>query len=190
MPAHTHHANHTRPALVEPCRVTSQTSHTPTSPLPATPPQREQILGKLLAGEALAADVSLGALARDCDGFSGSDLKNLCLKAAYAPVRCQSSYYGRRWHAPHRSLTPLRSARPASGARPARARGGVGRRRRARDAARRRRAARGRDARLRRRARKMRVSVAKSSASRDAMKAWHEKFGEGSTPSGGDGIGF
>ena len=66
------------------------------TPLPATPPQREQILAKLLAGEALAADVSLGALARDCDGFSGSDLKNLCLKAAYAPVRCQSSYYGRR----------------------------------------------------------------------------------------------
>ena len=66
------------------------------TPLPATPAQREQILGKLLAGEALAADVSLGALARDCDGFSGSDLKNLCLKAAYAPVRCQSSYYGRR----------------------------------------------------------------------------------------------
>ena len=37
---------------------------------------------------------------------------------------------------------------------------------------------------------KMRVSVAKSSASRDAMKAWHEKFGEGSTPSGQEGIGF
>ena len=67
---------------------------TPPHTLPsAIPPQREQILAKLLAGEALAADVSLGALARDCDGFSGSDLKNLCLKAAYAPVRCQSSYW-------------------------------------------------------------------------------------------------
>ena len=38
--------------------------------------------------------------------------------------------------------------------------------------------------------RKMRVSVAKSSASRDAMKAWHEKFGVGSPRSGGEGIGF
>ena len=143
-----------------------------------------------MAGEALAADVSLGALARDCDGFSGSDLKNLCLKAAYAPVRCQSSYYGRRWHAPHLSLTPLRPPAPhqvhdllareeasaADGGRATRLGGDALRAVEMRDFA----AAR----------RKMRVSVAKSSASRDAMKAWHEKFGEGSTPSGGDGIGF
>ena len=34
------------------------------------------------------------------------------------------------------------------------------------------------------------VPKAPDYALRDAMKAWHEKFGEGSTPSGGDGIGF
>ena len=162
-------------------------SHTPTSPLPAIPPQREQILAKLLAGEALAADVSLGALARDCDGFSGSDLKNLCLKAAYAPVRARAPHGGTPRTgpsprsappAPHQvhDLLAREEASAADGGRATRLGGDALRAVEMRDFA----AAR----------RKMRVSVAKSSASRDAMKAWHEKFGEGSTPSGGDGIGF
>ncbi|KAJ4805261.1 P-loop containing nucleoside triphosphate hydrolases superfamily protein [Rhynchospora pubera] len=48
---------------------------------------REKILRVILAKEELASDVDLEALANMTDGYSGSDLKNLCVTAAYCPIR-------------------------------------------------------------------------------------------------------
>ncbi|KAF3330268.1 Spastin [Carex littledalei] len=48
---------------------------------------REKILRVILAKEELAPDVELEALANMTDGYSGSDLKNLCVTAAYCPIR-------------------------------------------------------------------------------------------------------
>ncbi|XP_020578958.1 uncharacterized protein LOC110023738 [Phalaenopsis equestris] len=48
---------------------------------------REKILRVILAKESLAADVDLEALANMTDGYSGSDLKNLCVTAAHCPIR-------------------------------------------------------------------------------------------------------
>jgi SpoVK/Ycf46/Vps4 family AAA+-type ATPase len=48
---------------------------------------REEILGVLLAGQALAADVELGAVAEAAEGYSGADLRQLCVAAAMRPVR-------------------------------------------------------------------------------------------------------
>ncbi|XP_022992485.1 uncharacterized protein LOC111488805 [Cucurbita maxima] len=50
-------------------------------------PNREKILRVILAKEELAADVDLPALANMTDGYSGSDLKNLCVTAAHCPIR-------------------------------------------------------------------------------------------------------
>ncbi|KAL6896583.1 hypothetical protein ACP4OV_007155 [Aristida adscensionis] len=50
-------------------------------------PNRKKILGVILAKEDLAADVDLDALANLTDGYSGSDLKNLCITAAHCPIR-------------------------------------------------------------------------------------------------------
>jgi SpoVK/Ycf46/Vps4 family AAA+-type ATPase len=50
-------------------------------------PNRRKILGVILAKEDLAADVDLDALANLTDGYSGSDLKNLCITAAHGPIR-------------------------------------------------------------------------------------------------------
>ena len=41
----------------------------------------------VLEGEQLAEDVDLGALADAADGYSGSDLRQLCVAAAMRPVR-------------------------------------------------------------------------------------------------------
>ncbi|ONK68251.1 uncharacterized protein A4U43_C05F9300 [Asparagus officinalis] len=48
---------------------------------------REKILKVILAKEDLPPDVSLEAIANMTDGYSGSDLKNLCVTAAHCPIR-------------------------------------------------------------------------------------------------------
>ncbi|XP_072982941.1 uncharacterized protein [Typha latifolia] len=48
---------------------------------------REKILRVILAKEDLANDVDLEAIANMTDGYSGSDLKNLCVTAAHRPIR-------------------------------------------------------------------------------------------------------
>ncbi|XP_047047627.1 uncharacterized AAA domain-containing protein C328.04-like isoform X2 [Lolium rigidum] len=48
---------------------------------------REKILKLILSKEELAANVDLQSLANMTDGFSGSDLKSLCLAAAQRPIR-------------------------------------------------------------------------------------------------------
>ncbi|XP_015891975.2 uncharacterized protein LOC107426342 isoform X3 [Ziziphus jujuba] len=48
---------------------------------------REKILGVILAKEDLEPDVDLEAVANMTDGYSGSDLKNLCVTAAHRPIR-------------------------------------------------------------------------------------------------------
>ncbi|XP_048543975.1 uncharacterized protein LOC125522974 [Triticum urartu] len=50
-------------------------------------PNRERILKLILSKEALAEDVSLESVANMTDGYSGSDLKNLCVTAAGRPIR-------------------------------------------------------------------------------------------------------
>ena len=41
----------------------------------------------MLAGETLGQDVDVDAVAARADGFSGSDLRTLCVAAAMRPVR-------------------------------------------------------------------------------------------------------
>ncbi|CAD6252756.1 unnamed protein product [Miscanthus lutarioriparius] len=48
---------------------------------------REKILKVILAKEELGLDVDLDSLANMTDGYSGSDLKNLCVTAAHYPIR-------------------------------------------------------------------------------------------------------
>ncbi|WWC87565.1 uncharacterized protein L201_002455 [Kwoniella dendrophila CBS 6074] len=48
---------------------------------------RKAILEIILRGEKLSDDVDLEKLAKDTDGFSGSDLKHLCVSAALAAVK-------------------------------------------------------------------------------------------------------
>ncbi|WVQ74383.1 hypothetical protein IAR50_003984 [Cryptococcus sp. DSM 104548] len=48
---------------------------------------RKAILSILLRGEEIGDDVNLDKLAKDTDGFSGSDLKHLCVSAAIAAVK-------------------------------------------------------------------------------------------------------
>ncbi|XP_060178403.1 uncharacterized protein LOC132608500 [Lycium barbarum] len=50
-------------------------------------PNREKILRVILAKEELAPNVDLEAIANMTDGYSGSDLKNLCVTAAHCPIR-------------------------------------------------------------------------------------------------------
>ncbi|XP_060204425.1 uncharacterized protein LOC132632483 isoform X1 [Lycium barbarum] len=50
-------------------------------------PNRAKILKVILAKEDLSPDVDLDAVASMTDGYSGSDLKNLCVTAAYRPIR-------------------------------------------------------------------------------------------------------
>ncbi|GAB4829873.1 hypothetical protein Ancab_019519 [Ancistrocladus abbreviatus] len=50
-------------------------------------PNREKILRVILAKEELVSDVDLEAIANMTDGYSGSDLKNLCVAAAHRPIR-------------------------------------------------------------------------------------------------------
>ncbi|XWS36187.1 hypothetical protein CRYUN_Cryun20dG0063900 [Craigia yunnanensis] len=50
-------------------------------------PNREKILRVILAKEELSANVDLEAIANMTDGYSGSDLKNLCVTAAHCPIR-------------------------------------------------------------------------------------------------------
>ncbi|XAR61325.1 Adenosinetriphosphatase [Bertholletia excelsa] len=50
-------------------------------------PNREKILRVILAKEELSPDVDLEAVANMTDGYSGSDLKNLCVAAAHCPIR-------------------------------------------------------------------------------------------------------
>ncbi|KAJ6796108.1 Uncharacterized protein M6B38_221960 [Iris pallida] len=48
---------------------------------------REKILRVILAKEDVAPDVDLEAVANMTDGYSGSDLRNLCVTAAHRPIR-------------------------------------------------------------------------------------------------------
>ncbi|KAJ3431496.1 aaa-type atpase family protein-related [Anaeramoeba flamelloides] len=48
---------------------------------------REQILRTLLQNEELEKDFDFEKLAEKTEGYSGSDLKNLCITAAYEPIR-------------------------------------------------------------------------------------------------------
>ncbi|ERN10004.1 hypothetical protein AMTRI_Chr06g194670 [Amborella trichopoda] len=48
---------------------------------------RAKILRVILAKEDLAPDVDLDAVANMTEGYSGSDLKNLCVTAAHCPIR-------------------------------------------------------------------------------------------------------
>ncbi|KAK4418146.1 ATPase family AAA domain-containing protein 1 [Sesamum alatum] len=48
---------------------------------------REKILKVILAKEELAANLDLEAVASMTEGYSGSDLKNLCVTAAHCPIR-------------------------------------------------------------------------------------------------------
>ncbi|KAL2535301.1 AAA-type ATPase family protein [Forsythia ovata] len=48
---------------------------------------REKILRVILAKEELAPNVDLEAVANMTEGYSGSDLKNLCVTAAHCPIR-------------------------------------------------------------------------------------------------------
>jgi len=48
---------------------------------------REKILKVLLSKETLTPDVDLESVANMTEGYSGSDLKNLCITAAYCPIR-------------------------------------------------------------------------------------------------------
>ncbi|XBH97700.1 hypothetical protein VPH35_127336 [Triticum aestivum] len=50
-------------------------------------PNRERILKLILSKEVLAEDVNLESVASMTDGYSGSDLKNLCVTAAGRPIR-------------------------------------------------------------------------------------------------------
>ncbi|KAI3885287.1 hypothetical protein MKW98_002679 [Papaver atlanticum] len=48
---------------------------------------RSKILKVILAKEYLSSDLDLDAVASMTDGYSGSDLKNLCVTAAHCPIR-------------------------------------------------------------------------------------------------------
>ncbi|PWA52651.1 ATPase, AAA-type, core [Artemisia annua] len=48
---------------------------------------REKILRVILAKEEMVPDIDLEAVANMTDGYSGSDLKNLCVAAAHYPIR-------------------------------------------------------------------------------------------------------
>ncbi|KAI4319037.1 hypothetical protein MLD38_032685 [Melastoma candidum] len=50
-------------------------------------PNRAKILKVILAKEDLSPDVDLDAVANMTDGYSGSDLKNLCVTAAHRPIK-------------------------------------------------------------------------------------------------------
>ncbi|KAK8981021.1 hypothetical protein V6N11_059710 [Hibiscus sabdariffa] len=50
-------------------------------------PNREKILRVILAKEELSPNVDLEAIANMTEGYSGSDLKNLCVTAAHCPIR-------------------------------------------------------------------------------------------------------
>ncbi|KAJ4968151.1 hypothetical protein NE237_014852 [Protea cynaroides] len=50
-------------------------------------PNREKILRVILTKEEMAPDVDLAAIANMTDGYSGSDLKNLCVMAAHCSIR-------------------------------------------------------------------------------------------------------
>ncbi|XP_020206299.1 uncharacterized protein LOC109791412 isoform X2 [Cajanus cajan] len=50
-------------------------------------PNRAKILKVILSKEELSPDVDLDAVASMTDGYSGSDLKNLCVTAAHRPIK-------------------------------------------------------------------------------------------------------
>ncbi|MED6184991.1 hypothetical protein PIB30_052748 [Stylosanthes scabra] len=50
-------------------------------------PNRAKILKVILAKEELSPDVDLDAVANMTDGYSGSDLKNLCVTASHRPIK-------------------------------------------------------------------------------------------------------
>ncbi|KAE8540711.1 hypothetical protein D1P53_003075 [Cryptococcus gattii VGV] len=69
---------------------------------------RKAILEILLRGEQLGEDVHLDQIAKETDGFSGSDLKHLCVSAALSAVKDTVNV-------PWRHLSPLPTASSSSG---------------------------------------------------------------------------
>lgn len=49
--------------------------------------ERAQILKVVLKGEKVEQNIDFDYLARLCEGYTGSDLLELCKKAAYFPIR-------------------------------------------------------------------------------------------------------
>jgi len=49
--------------------------------------QRIQILKKILNAEVLQENFDFESISEETDGYSGSDLKNLCIAAAHQPIR-------------------------------------------------------------------------------------------------------
>lgn len=70
--------------------------------------QREQILRVVCKHEELEADFNFSELAKQTEGFSGSDLHNLCVAAAYVPVREVLEAERVQGLDPHRSSEPVR----------------------------------------------------------------------------------
>jgi len=143
--------------------------------------QRSQILATLLKGEA-CGDVDVERLAAETEGFTGSDLKNLCIKAAYQPVHdlLAREQALAREHAVSIELDgAAAAAKGAYGRRPAAAPrlGGDQLRPLAFS-----------DFEFARKA--IRVSVSKKSAERDVLMKWHERFGEGTTHKDIERMGF
>ncbi|KAG6383745.1 hypothetical protein SASPL_156490 [Salvia splendens] len=63
---------------------------------------RDKILKVILATEELGPDVDLEAVAQMTEGYSGSDLKNLCVVASYYPIRqlLEKEKQEKLWHWP------------------------------------------------------------------------------------------
>ncbi|KAG0453873.1 hypothetical protein HPP92_025177 [Vanilla planifolia] len=83
--------------------------------------ERSKILKVILKGEKVEEDIDYDCIARQCEGFTGSDIFELCKQAAYIPVRelLQSERNGENPYGPRplkqsdmeKALTSYRKAR-------------------------------------------------------------------------------
>ena len=74
--------------------------------------QREQILRVICEGEEIEESFEYEALARITEGYSGSDLRNLCVAAAYVPIREILEEERKDGKDPHASSAPDAPAIP------------------------------------------------------------------------------
>jgi SpoVK/Ycf46/Vps4 family AAA+-type ATPase len=74
--------------------------------------QREQILRVICAREEIAQGFDFSDLARQTEGYSGSDLRNLCVAAAYIPVREILEEERKMGLDPHKPSLPGAEAKP------------------------------------------------------------------------------